>query len=134
MELFEKALKNGLRFKSSRGSLTTEDLFALSLEELDEIAKAVNKQLKASEEESFISTSNKKNVKLETSLEVLKRVIAIKIADRDASKLATLKRQQRAKVLEVMANKQDEALHSKSLEELQAMLDGTDQVEEDVEV
>ena len=47
MSIFEKASRLQLRFASTKGSLSVEDLWGLSLESLDTLAKAVNKQIKA---------------------------------------------------------------------------------------
>ena len=49
--MFERAAKRKLRFTSSKGSLSVEDLYDLSLTSLDSIAKGVNRQLKAEAEE-----------------------------------------------------------------------------------
>ena len=41
--MFENALKNGFRYPSNKGLITTEDLLCLSLNDLNEIAKKMNK-------------------------------------------------------------------------------------------
>jgi len=61
MEMFEKALKNKLRFEGSgQGVLSTEDLFDLSLPTLDKMAKGVNKLLRDEGEDSFIPSATPK--------------------------------------------------------------------------
>jgi hypothetical protein len=131
--MFEKALKQKLRFDTSKGSISTEDLWDLSLASLNEIAKEVNKKIKASEEESFIDTKTTTSTKDQLKLEVLKFVIADKIATRDAYKARAEKQAQVAKIKSLIANKADEQLANASLEELSAMLAqvGAEEVEQD---
>jgi len=131
--MFEKALKQKLRFDTSKGSISTEDLWDLSLASLNEIAKEVNKKIKASEEESFIDTKTTTSTKDQLKLEVLKFVIADKIATRDAAKARAEKQAQVAKIKSLIANKADEQLANASLEELSAMLAqvGAEEVEQD---
>ena len=62
MNLFEIATRKKLRFPSLKGELSAEQLWDLPLSsrvglDLDNIAKAVNKDLKAEEEDSFVKTS-----------------------------------------------------------------------------
>lgn len=131
--MFEKALKQKLRFDTSKGSISTEDLWDLSLSSLNEIAKEVNKKIKASEEESFIDTKTTTSTKDQLKLEVLKFVIADKIATRDAAKARAEKQAQVAKIKSLIANKADEQLANASLEELSAMLAqvGAEELEQD---
>jgi hypothetical protein len=131
--MFEKALKQKLRFDTSKGSISTEDLWDLSLASLNEIAKEVNKKIKASEEESFIDTKTTTSTKDQLKLEIIKFVIADKIATRDAAKARAEKQAQVAKIKSLIANKADEQLANASLEELSDMLAqaGAEEVEQD---
>lgn len=121
--LFIKASRLALRFKSSVGMITTEDLWNLPLTQLDVIAKTLNKEIKLAEEESFIKTRTKANDVLETAFEVVKYIIAIKLEEAEAKKTAVARKEQKAKIMEIIARKQDESLGSKSLEELTAMME-----------
>jgi hypothetical protein len=120
-ELFVKASRLALRFKSSVGSITTEDLWNLPLTSLDFIAKSLNKEIKLAEEESFIKTRTKINDILETAFEVVKYVITVKLAEAEVKKTAALRKEQASKIDEIIARKQDESLSNKSIEELQAI-------------
>ena len=98
--IFEKASKQQLRFQSTKGNLSTEELWDLSLQSLDSLAKGVNKLLKEANEESFISTKTKSNTELELKLDILKHIIADKIADQEAKKVKA----ERAQELEMLQN------------------------------
>lgn len=122
-ELFIKASRLALRFKSNVGSITTEDLWSLPLSALDTIAKTLNKEIKLAEEESFIKTRTKANDVLETAFEVVKYVISIKLEEAEAKKTAAEKKAQKERLMEAYARKKDQAIDNMSEAELKAMID-----------
>src|SRR5688500_9657746 len=86
-QLFEKALRLKLRFSSTRGELSIEELWDLSLENLDSLARAVNRTLKAEGEESFIEKRKNPNINnLELMLEILKHIIKVKQEEKQQAK------------------------------------------------
>jgi hypothetical protein len=101
------------------------------LEDLDTAAKALNKQVKSSSEESFIKKTTTGNKKLETQLEVVKSIINTKLEEQEKRKLAADRKAKRAQIIEIMAKKQDDALSRKSIASLQAELDKLDDGEEE---
>lgn len=125
--IYKYAAQNSLRFPSIRGDLTAEDLFDLPLTSkngfcLDEVAKAIHRQLKDNSEESFVEPKTASNTVLEVSLEIVKDVIATKQAA-NATALAKVKKaEERKRLLDAVAAKKDQALTSASLEELEAQL------------
>ena len=52
MNIFEQASRLKLTFSTNKGQLSVEHLWDLSLDSLDTLAKGVNRELKASEEEA----------------------------------------------------------------------------------
>lgn len=123
MNIFEKASRLKLRFNLSKGVCTTEELWDLSLESLDAVAKALYKKIKENEDVSFIKEKTVANTKLDLQFEIVKHIINTKLAEKEAKKLATVKAE-KAKVLkEIIAKKQLGALEGASLEALQAELD-----------
>ena len=128
MNIFEQASRTKLRFPSSRGELTTEQLWDLPLQsksgfDLDTIAKAVNKDLKSRGEESFVSntTDPAKDI-LELSLGILKHVIQVKQEENSARLNEVKIRQERERIANLIDKKQNEALEGETLEQLQARL------------
>ena len=91
--MFETATRSKLRFASSRGELSVEQLWDVPLRartgddfNLDAVAKAANKVLKGLTEESFVSTERTPAVaRAETALELIKYVIATKLAEEKAA-------------------------------------------------
>ena len=122
-ELFIKASRLKLRFKAHNGSITVEDLWDVSLETLNLLAKSLNKTLKDSAEEDYIKVKPAANKELEMGFEIVKYVINTKLEEAAAKKLAADKKALKQKIMGLMEEKKDAALSAKSLEELQAELD-----------
>ena len=121
MSLFEQATRNKYRYATNRGLVTTEDLWDLSLQELDQTAVGLNRQIKATQEESFLA-ENKTDESLIGRLEVLKAVITYKQEQEENRKQEAVKRTERAKLLELLDAKKDEHLATLSVEEIQKKL------------
>ena len=122
-EFFEKASRLKLRFKTSVGSIATEDLWDVTLESLNTLAKSLNKELKDAQEESFIGTRSKANTILELKFEIVKYVIKVKLEEAETRKNAADKKAAKEKIMELINRKKDEALSSKSIEELEKELE-----------
>lgn len=123
MNFFERASRDKLRFETSKGYLSTEDLWDLSLQSLDNMAKAVNKKLKEAGEESFISEKSEENTELTLKLDILRHVITTKLAYQEASRKASETKAKISQIEGLIANKQVKDLEGKSTEELAAMLE-----------
>ena len=127
--MFEKALRLKLRFVSPQGALTAEDLWDLPLTStranqanLNNIAKGISRQLKAESEEDFVNPKSDANEGLQLALDVVKHVIQVKQAENEVARTAAARKETKAKLLEAIERKQDQALEGKSLEELQEMV------------
>jgi hypothetical protein len=125
-ELFIKASRAKLRFKAPFGNVTVEDLWDLTLENLNSLAKALNKALKDMAEEDYIKVKPAANKEMEMGFEIVKYVINTKLEEATARKLASDKKLLKQKIMGLMEDKKDQALSAKSLEELQAELDKLD--------
>lgn len=130
MNMFERASRLKLRFSTTIGELTTEQLWDLPLTargdrpDLDKIARAVHSELKGMEEVSFVDISpDPRRGDLELKLEILKHVIAAKKAAAESVERAQANAQRREKLLAALAQKDDEALKGLSREELQAEIE-----------
>ena len=129
MDLFEKATKEKVRFATKKGVLCVEDIWDLPLTSakgvsLDNLARRFNKKLKEVKEESFVEKPipDPEKTLVELKFELVKRVIEIKVAERDKRKKAAERKEKKEKILSIIADKQDESLKGTSLEDLQKML------------
>lgn len=122
VSMFEVATRTKMRFPY-RGQVSVEDLWDLDVEELDSIFKVLNTELKQTQEESLLNTRTKRDKELDVQIDIIKYIVQVKQEEAMARKDAKARREQKQKIMEIMAAKKDEALSSKSLEELQAELD-----------
>ena len=120
--IFEFASRNKVRFPF-KGMISVEDLWDLSLTNLDSIYKTLNKQVKQSEEESLLSTKASVDTELEVQIAIVKHIVSVKLAEKEAAEKATAKKAQKQKIMSIIATKQDEALQNSSIDDLKKMLD-----------
>ena len=127
MNIFEYASRNKLRFQGPKGPLTVEQLWDLPLTasretelDLDSVAISVSTALRTLQnEESFVRpVAPTGRVELEIRLEILRHIIAAKIADRDESKRTRENAQQKDLLLSILAEKENEGLRKMSPEDL----------------
>lgn len=123
MEIFEKAIREKLRFDSTRGQLTTEDLWDLSLEKLNEMAIEVNNKLQLEEQPSFIPDQKKRPSNLSLKLEILKHVITEKY-NADKAKADRKKRREELEELKKLAEtKASDAIQKQPLSKILAKIE-----------
>jgi hypothetical protein len=122
MEIYKEAAMRKLRFATSRGAWTAEDLFDLPLKDLDTIARAVNKELKSADEESFIDPKPKASSELTLKLNILKDVIETKQEANKAAKARSEKRAQIDFLKNLLQEKEIDELKGKSRDEIAKQL------------
>ena len=129
--LFENATRNKYRFESSKGMITVEDLWSMPLLstskvspefDLDHVAKTLNNKIKLLEEESFVSVKTTENTQLYEQLEIVKYVIATKLAEQAALADKSVKRAELTKLTSILAQKQELDMLSMSTKELEAKI------------
>lgn len=86
--IFEKATRLKLKFKTSRGLIEVSDLWDAPLTSgdefnLDEIAKTINRKVKEESEESFVTKKTNEENLLILKLEIVKRIIEVKLNDKE---------------------------------------------------
>jgi hypothetical protein len=119
-KMFERASRSKLRF-SYRGLISTEDLWDLRLESLDEIYRLTNAELKEMSEDSLLEKKQIGVEVLELQVAIVKHIFEVKIAEADARKDAQERKARKERILEIIAKKQDEDLEGKTLDELKAL-------------
>lgn len=121
-KMFEIATRIKMRFPF-RGMVSVEDLWDLSVRDLDSIFKTLNAQVKKSQEESLLATKTKEDETLSIQIEIVKHIVKTKLDEAETAKQSKELKEKKQKIMEIIAAKQDESLHNASVEELQAMLD-----------
>jgi hypothetical protein len=122
MNIFEAASRLRIRF-NFKGQIPVEDLWVLPLESLDDIYKDLNSQIKQVQEESLLKVRTSKNKELDIKIEIIKHIVGVRLEEAELKTKAKANREEKARLLEILANKKDEALLSKTPEEIQARID-----------
>lgn len=120
-KLFETATRNKMRFPF-RGMISVEDLWDLSLTNLDSVFKTLNAEAKKSEEESLLETKSKENEELSNKIEIVKYIVNIKLEEKKTRENARKNAEMKHRLLEIKAKRQDAALENMSDEDLDKML------------
>jgi hypothetical protein len=129
MHMFEYALRHKLRFQSSRGELTTEQLWDVPLRSKDDfnlntVAGAASKALKDATENNFVETARSpKQDRLQIAFEVVKYVIDAKIFEEGEAKKRAERKAEKEQLLAILAEKQKGELSDLSVKQLQKRID-----------
>lgn len=118
---FELATRAKIRFEH-RGTITTEDLWDLSLNDLDKIFRALNKQVKTAQEESLLNTRSREDEILAIKIEIVKYIFETKQAEAALARGEAERKAQKQKLAAILAEKQEISLRNLTEEELQAMI------------
>ncbi len=119
--IFEAATRAKMRFPF-KGMISVEDLWDLSVENLDVIFKTLNSQLKQSQEESLLNKRTKHETELDIQIEIVKYIVSVKLEEERVRTQAKEQKEKKQKIMEIIASKQDADLQNKSLDELKNML------------
>jgi hypothetical protein len=122
--IYKYAAENRIRFQFTKGSLCVEDLFILSMTDLDKIYKTLKVEERNMAEESLMDEVNKDSTVLGIKIEIVKDVYATKKAEKERRLEADERRKQQQRIADIIDMKKDAALQNKSIEELEAMLNG----------
>ncbi len=128
--MFVQASRRKLRFPSSQGYISVEDLWDLPLTStksnqanLDAIAMKLDKEIKdTGVTRSFVTESTNANEELEIQFGIVIHIINIRKAENSAKILAAKNKESKEKIREILAKKKDESLSSKSEAELEEIL------------
>lgn len=127
--MFKEASRLKLRFDSSKGQLSIEDLWDLPLVSsagkvnLDDIARDLHSKLNNDNDVSFVIKEKKSDVIIQLKFDIVKHIIEVRLVEDAARTLARNNSEKKQYILRLIADKQDEELKGKSLDDLKAMMD-----------
>lgn len=120
--VFEIATRKKYRFPF-KGMITVEDLWDLSLQNLDSVYKSLNKLKKDSDEDSLLSVESRENKELEDKINIIKYIVKVKQDEAAAKLFEKEKAERNQQILGIIKRKEDAALENMSIAELTKMLD-----------
>jgi hypothetical protein len=123
MSIIEKGLREKVRFNLN-GNVSIEDLYDFNSEILANLGGKLFEEVKKFTSDNPFKTSKKTKAqeKLQLSYDVVKYIYDIKVAEEEESANATIKKQEKEKLLSLLAKKQEEKLAGLTEEEIQAKL------------
>ena len=122
--MFEKASRLKVRFNSTRGIISPEDLWDLKdakgLAELNRMYIDLNKGLKESSEEGLLKTrATKADKELELKIAILKRVVEVLLSEKEDAVNKADNKAERDRLLAIKAQRAENAELELSDEELE---------------
>ena len=119
--MFDRATRKKLRFNTNMGVLSVEDLWDLTMEQLNALYISLSKEKKDTGE-SLLADDTVENADLKLKMDIITFVFDYKqqVAEANEKRAATKRRNKR--ILEIIEQKQDDDLASKSVDELKGLL------------
>lgn len=119
--MFEIAARKKYRFPF-RGQISVEDLWDLSMDNLNDIYKVLKKAANVGSEES-LDEGQKVDQDLLNKIEIVKHIYNTKKAEAEEAKAAVEKAKKKKILAEILAKKENAALEAMSPEEIRKMLE-----------
>ena len=125
VNIFEVATRNMYRFPF-KGTSNVEDMWQISVKELDSVFKVLNSELKQVKEESLLEIKTQQDQELDIKIAIIKHIVKVKQEEAEKQLQAKSIKEQKQKLMEIYASKKDEETLKKSPEEIKAMIDALD--------
>ena len=122
INIFEAASKNKYRYPY-KGMITTEDLWDLTSAQLDIVYKALNKGVSEAQVSSLMHKVTEVDAELLNKIEIVKYIFNAKEAEAEARNNDAAKHAKKQRILDILAQKQEDALQRMPEDELKKMLD-----------
>lgn len=125
--MFIKASRQKVRFSTTKGELTVEDLWDLPLTSntnkvnLDDIARGLFRQLKNDDGVSFVEKAQKSDETIQLKFDIAKYIIDVRLAENEASRVQKDNKDKKQTLLAIIAQKETESLMGASLDDLRKM-------------
>lgn len=122
---YKEALKLGIRFQTTKGLFSTEQLWGLSQTDLSNLIKVAKKALNKNEDDELsfledgVKTADKES---QLKFDILKDIYLSKQADIKALRDEAETKAHNQKILALIARKQENSLEEMSVEDLEKML------------
>jgi len=120
--MFEKASRKKLRF-NYHGSISVEDLWDLSVEDLDDMYGLLRTEQKETSTESLLKSKRLAGTNLDLRINLVKHVVETKLQEADERENRAIVKLQKEKIAELIQAKKDDGLKEMTVEELQEKMD-----------
>lgn len=124
MDIYKQAAQLGLRFATSKGSLSVEQLYHLKQTDLTTCIKNQGKIIRGSDNDglSFLDEASTVDKTEQLRFDILKDVYLTNKAEAEERRTALDRKKNNEKIMQLIEQKKEGKLQEKSIEELEAML------------
>lgn len=120
MNIFERAVREKTRF-AFKGNIGVEELWDLSLTNLDTIYGNLETELEGLPKKSLLSTNSKQREEIEFKQEIIKYIVETKKAEAEQKSIAKENSAKKQMILDILAKKQNQSYENMSVQELTAL-------------
>lgn len=121
MDMYKKASRLKLKIQTPKGLLTVEQVWGLTLTELDNLAVELEKQFEASGGKSFIRKTSEKDALAKLRFEIVVDILNTLMEEDDTARSAQEKKAHNAKIDALIASKKEKSLENLSIDELEKL-------------
>lgn len=127
--MFEIAARKKVRFDTSRGMMSVEDLWELPLTStknnpnLDDIARNLHRQLNNGENVSFVHGTNMSDSQVQFKFDLVRHIIDTRLEENKIRSESQERATKKQALLAIMAERQSADIRNLPMEDLQKMID-----------
>lgn len=122
MDHFKEGTRQGIRFNTSKGMLSIEQLWSLNITDLDHLTVEADANYKESGKKSFIVKSSAKDKLAKLKFDILLDILTTKNDERLAALEKASDKEHDSKILRLIQEKEEDELKGKSAAQLRRML------------
>jgi len=119
MNIYKEASKQHLRIATKKGPLSVEQLWGLSLNELDTLAVSLEEEYQNSGRKSFITKESDKSICAKLRFDIVVDILKTKMEAEELSRQKTEIRDHNRRIDELILRKKNQELENMSVEELE---------------
>lgn len=119
-KMFENAARKKYRYPFN-GMISTEDLWDLSLKNLDTIYKVLKSEIK-DDSDSLLDEIGSENKEVLAKIDIIKHIVSIKKDEMVFAKEASERQNKKQRILEILERKEVESLENMSEDDLKKLL------------
>jgi hypothetical protein len=118
--IYKQAIRKHVRFEF-KGLRSVEELWDLTLQQLDSIFKALSVQRQAIAAETLLSIKDAETTELDLKIEIVRDVVATLLKEKEDREEAANNKARKQKILTAIARKKDDELANLSVAELEEL-------------
>ena len=121
--MYKTAAKQKLRIATVKGALSVEQLWDLSLTEIDALAVSLEKEHQESGKKSFLTSRSEKDKTVKLKFDIVLDILNTKVDEAEVLQQKKARKERNQKILSLIEEKKDETSKSKSVKQLESLLE-----------